>query len=69
MLLCLAAARAEAEPHAAVAAVQAGVDVRRAEAMAAVQAESEVRMESVDGQAIIGAIRQDRYLVCRCAAV
>ena len=36
-----AAARVEAEAHAAVAVVQAGVDARRAEALAAVQAESE----------------------------
>ena len=41
----LAAARVVAEAHAAVAAVQAGVDARRAEALAAVQAESEGRRD------------------------
>ena len=38
-----AAARVEAEAHAAVAVVQAGVDARRAEALAAVQVGSEGR--------------------------
>ena len=38
-----ASAAARVEAHAAVAAVQAGVDKRRAEALAAVQAESEGR--------------------------